>query len=131
MHRTVYYLFLLIISSSCTREKPAYQSQPDAVRDLLIDRIVWTPKAVPNKPGIRLNEHQFSITNTSNEHSYHRIQIRFDYYDAQYHRISTKRHVLAQSVKAGSAVAIPPIQTGTTDPLTKSATVRIEQAVSD
>lgn len=125
------YLLLIVFTLACDRGKPTYQSDPDAVRDLLIDRISWKHKAVPNRPDVRLNEHQFSITNTSSQHRYRRIQVRFDYYDEKYQLISTKKWLIPQLIEASTAVAIPPIQAGPAHPLAQSATVRIEQAVAD
>ena len=116
---------------ACERGKPNQEKDPNAVRDLLIDRIVWNPKPVPNRPGIRFDEHQFTITNTSSQHSYRQIQVCFDYYDSLYHRISTKRFTIPQRIVARSAVAIPTVRVGVTHPLAKSATVRIERALAD
>ncbi|QKZ14327.1 hypothetical protein [Spirosoma sp. KUDC1026] len=125
------YLFFILVAVSCQKSKPSYQSKPDAVRDLLVDRISWKPQPAGNRTGIQRNEHTFSITNTSREHGYRQIQVRFDYYDAHYHRIGTEHVTLPQSLEARSMVAILPIQVGTANPLTTSATVRIERAVSE
>lgn len=121
----------MLVAFSCQKSKPTNQSKPDAVRDLMVDRIGWKPQADNDQPGGQRNEHTFSITNTSSEHSYRQIQVRFDYYDAQYQRIGTEHYTIPQQLEARSMVAIPPIQIGTVNPLTKSATVRIEQALSD
>ncbi|MBO0947691.1 hypothetical protein [Fibrella forsythiae] len=123
--------FFLLVLTGCGSDKSSYKSQPNPVRDLLIDRIFWTPKAIANRPGTRVNEHRFSITNTSSQHRYRQIQLRFDYFDDHFRRIDEKRVVIDREIEAATAVAIPPIQAGITHPLARSAEVRVEKAVAD
>lgn len=125
-----YVYLLLLLASACGCHQPSYQ-QPDAVRDLLIDRIVWRPRVMPNRPDGRIDEHQFSLTNTSDTHGYRQIQLRFDYYDERYRRVATKRYQLPTPIGAGTAAAIAPIQLGPTNPLAKSAEIHVETAQAD
>ncbi|MEZ0538891.1 hypothetical protein [Fibrella arboris] len=125
------YAFFLALAVACGQDKRAYQSKPDPVRDLLIDRVFWTPKPLAGRPGVRVNEHRFSITNTSSQHRYRRIQLRFDYFDDHFRRIDEKHVIIDRTIDAATAVAIPPLQAGTTHPLAKSAEIRVEKAEAE
>lgn len=129
--RLISCLFLLLLTLACDRAQSTTHTRPDAVRDLMVDRFVWKPKAVAQQAGALTNEHKFSITNTSGQYSYRQIRVCFDYYDAQYKRIGTDCQTLAQQIEPRSMVAVSPIQIGKANPLATSATVRIEKADSE
>ena len=124
-------LFLLVLMVACQKKKQPDQAAAHAVHDLLIDRVFWKPVRVGGQSGRLVNQHQFAITNTSSEHGYSQISIRFDYYDSTYHRVDSATYVFAQRIEPRSTVRIGAIQPGVTNPATKSATVTVARAAID
>lgn len=106
-------------------------SQSTAVRDLLIDRVFWKPLPTNAHSDTLVNQHTFTITNTSAQHSYSQIKVRFNYYDANYHRIDSAKYVVAQSIEPRSAVTIRDVRMGKVNPATKTSTVTVERAESE
>ncbi|WP_460939192.1 hypothetical protein [Spirosoma humi] len=125
------YLFLLTMALACQGGHRHEPSQSTAVRDLLIDRVFWKPLSTNGHPDTLVNQHTFTITNTSAQHSYSQIQIRFNYYDAQYHRIDSAKYVVAQPIEPRSAVTIREVRIGKVNPATKSSTVTVERAEAE
>ncbi|RZM18142.1 MAG: hypothetical protein EOO88_41520 [Pedobacter sp.] len=125
------YLFLLTMALACQSGHRHDQSQSIAVRDLLIDRVFWKPLPTNAHSDTLVNQHTFTITNTSAQHTYSQIQVRFNYYDANYHRIDSAKYVVAQPIEPRSAVTIRDVQMGNVNPATKSSTVTVERAESE
>ncbi|GAB3936914.1 hypothetical protein [Larkinella terrae] len=124
--RVIYWL-LVITAFACQSNQTETQEKPDAYRDLLIDRVVWKKGDEPNAT----NRHRFTLTNTSQSYAYEHIEIRFDYFDSTYHKISSSKSIIDTAIGPRAALKIPEIQDGLVNPATKSATVTIVQAKSN
>jgi hypothetical protein len=100
--------------------------QPSAVRDLLIDRIVWQPA-----PGDSTNQHQFSITNTSPRFSYQQIQLCFMYYAQGYRLLGSDTAVVDTLIEPGTVIKHNPIRLGKLRPGTNRTEITVLKAVAD
>lgn len=129
MKVSCFFLFLLVLA--CQSGNHNDHSEANAVHDLLIDRVFWKPIATQGHPDSLVNQHKFTITNTSNQHSYNQIQVCFNYYDANYHRIDSAKYVVSQRVEPRSAVTINQVRMGEVNPATRSSTVTVERAESN
>lgn len=99
---------------------------PSAVRDLLIDRIVWQPA-----PGDSANQHQFSITNTSPRYSYRQIQLCFTYYAQDYRPLGSDTSVVDTLIEPGTIIKQRPIRLGKLRPGTSRTEITVLKAVAD
>ncbi|GAB3254964.1 hypothetical protein GCM10027347_15710 [Larkinella harenae] len=123
------YSLLLLVALSCQSPNTT-TSKPDAYRDLLIDRMVWKKSEPSHSAEKPLNVHRFTLTNSSDSYSYEKIEVRFDYFDSTYHKISSSKQILDKAIGPRAALAVGEIQDGPTLAGTKSATVTIVDAVA-
>lgn len=104
--------------------------QPNAVRDLLVDRISWQTYAVPGDTTRRI-EHGFAITNTSAHDSYRHIQLCFDYYTRAGQRLGSDTSVVDTLVAPGTLVKFAHQRIGTLRPGMDRTDVRVLRAETD
>lgn len=131
LYKAVIFGILLVSVLACQsgNQKVADTDTPNAVRDLLIDRIFW--KRVPTgKAGeAPLNLHRFTITNTSPKYSYSKIDVRFDYYDRAHHKIDSAEQTVERTLEPRAAISIGELPTSPAKPETTSATITVLTAV--
>lgn len=124
-------LILFALAMACQSGKRNGHAEANAVHDLLLDRVFWKPLAVTGHRDTLINEHRFTITNTSSKHSYSQIQVRFDYYDSLYHRIDSAKYTVSQPIEPRSAITLNNIKMGKTNPATKSSAMVVQRAMAD
>ena len=122
---------LVLLAFSCQESKQKTVDSPDAVRDLLIDRSFWKPDATTPSGGNRINVHRFTITNTSHNYTYRKIEVRFDYYDSNHRKVDSAKRIVDQSVEPRAAIKINDIKADLTKPTATAATVTIISASAD
>ena len=122
---------LFLTAFACQSKKNTDHDQADAYRDLLIDRVVWKKSDGANPQAPPTNVHGFTMTNTSELYSYRQIEVQFDYFDSTYHKISSSKRILPQSIEPRAALPIRDIQDGPVKPAARSATVTVVKAESD
>jgi hypothetical protein len=122
----VLYSLLLLAIVACQSEN----HKADAYRDLLVDRVVWKKGEVKNPTETPTNVHRFTLTNTSDSYSYEKIEVRFDYFDSTYHKISSSSQTLGKTIGPRAALALGEIQDGPVLPHVKSATVTVVKATA-
>lgn len=122
-------LFLTLIA--CQSKKSENPSQPNAYRDLLVDRVVWKKSKGKNPGDTLTNVHAFTITNTSDAYSYRQIEIRFDYFDSTYHKISSSQQIVRKTLGPRAALAMGEIPDGPVQAGAKSSTVTIVNAIAE
>lgn len=120
-----------MLAYACQESKQNTADSPDAVRDLLIDRSFWKSSATALTDGNRINVHRFTITNTSHNHTYRNIEVRFDYYDSNHRKVDSAKRIVDQSVEPRAAIKINGIKADLTKSTVASATVTIINALAD
>lgn len=120
-------LFLISVLA-CQSKKTDNSSQPDAYRDLLVDRVVWKKDMVSDSAKSPTNVHKFTLTNTSDAYSYEQIEVRFDYFDSTYHKINSSTRILDKAIGPRAALSVGDVPDGAVLPFAKSATVTIVDA---
>jgi hypothetical protein len=109
-------------------EKSEDKDNPNAYRDLLIDRVFWK-KSATLKPGeTPTNLHRFTMTNTSELYLYQKIEVRFDYFDSAYHKISSSTRIINKALGPRAAMLAGEIEDGPVNPAAKTATVKVVKA---
>ncbi len=116
---------LLLSAFACQSGNKKVDDKPDAVRDLLIDRVFW--KTSPGEAPVNL--HRFTISNTSPRYSYSQIEVRFDYYDRDHHKIDSSKQTVERTLEPRAAIAIGELRAGPAKSATISATVMVITAV--
>ncbi|GAB3342299.1 hypothetical protein GCM10027299_57020 [Larkinella ripae] len=124
----IFYSLAFVATLACQSEKTGDKTPPNAYRDLLVDRMVWKKKEANNSKAAPTNVHQFTLTNTSDSYLYRQIEVRFDYFDSTYHKISSSTHLLDQPIGPRAALSVGEIPDGPVVPAAKSATVTIVDA---
>ncbi|WP_420147148.1 hypothetical protein [Spirosoma sp.] len=119
---------MILIFLSCQEHNKTSENQPDAVRDLLIDRSFWKTKSVENAQNKLTNIHRFTITNTSHQYAYRTIKVRFDYYDRDHRKIDESIRVLERTVEPRAAIKIDSVEAGSAKDATITATATIVNA---
>lgn len=122
---------LLGVVFACQQRKQTVENNPDAVRDLLIDRSFWQKKENVLSQKDVVGVHRFTITNTSQRYVYQHIKIRFDYFDSHYHKIDSALRIIDRTIEPRSAIKIDTIETKLSKEGTVTATATIVSASSD
>ncbi|MFD2933043.1 hypothetical protein [Spirosoma flavum] len=122
-------LLLLSVFACQSGQKNVDNDKPNAVHDLLIDRISWKTSPASQAGDTPINLHRFTISNTSPRYSYSQIEVRFDYYDRDHHKIDSSRQTVKRTLEPRAAIAIGELRAGSTKSATTSATVTVVTAV--
>ncbi len=105
--------------------------QPNAVRDLLIDRIGWETYPTTSDSSRQGVEHRFAITNTSGRASYRAIQLCIDYYTQTGQRLGSDTTVVDTLITPGTLVKLTNQRVGTLRPGTDRTDIRVLRAEVD
>ena len=122
---------LVLAVSACQEHKQTSENAPAAVRDLLIDRSFWTKKTVAQAGDSITNIHRFTITNTSHRYAYRHIEVRFDYYDRDHHKIDSAVRIVEKTVEPRAAIMIGNFETNMAKEATATATATIVNASAE
>ncbi|RRB13563.1 hypothetical protein [Larkinella knui] len=125
------YLCFLLTAVACQPSKNDEKDQPNAYRDLLIDRMIWKKSEVANPQEKPTNRHWFTLTNTSETYLYRQIEVRFDYFDSKYHKISSSKTTIDKALGPREALSLGEIEDGPVNPTAHSATVTVVKAKSE
>lgn len=120
---------LLLAVYACQSGNQKVADTPNAVRDLLIDRIFWKAGPVDKASKAPVNLHRFTITNTSPTYSYNQIEVRFDYYDREHHKIDSATETVKRTLEPRAAISIGELPAGPAKSETTAATVTVLTAV--
>ncbi len=130
-YKTGVFGLLLFALSACQSGEQKTADAPNAVRDLLIDRIFWKAGPADQTSKVSVNLHRFTITNTSPKYSYSQIEVQFDYYDRDHHKIDSAKQTVKRTLDPRAAITIGELPTGPAKPETTSATVTVLTAVGE
>ncbi|WP_461104795.1 hypothetical protein [Spirosoma koreense] len=124
---------LIAVSFACQDKKQSAENTPtpDAVRDLLIDRSFWNRTPADSAHKELVNTHRLTITNTSHDYAYRQIEVRFDYYDRNQHRIDSAMHVVNRTIEPRAAITIGALKLNPAKEATATATATIVKAVAE
>ncbi len=126
-YKPILFGILLLSAVACQSGNKKTDGTPDAVRDLLIDRVFWKTSSGASP----VNLHRFTISNTSPRYSYSQIVVRFDYYDRDHHKIDSSEQTVKRTLEPRAAIAIGELRAGSTKSATTSATVTVVTAVGN
>ncbi|MFD1140458.1 hypothetical protein ACFQ4C_05035 [Larkinella insperata] len=125
------YGLLFYSLAACQSGQRENQPPSNAYRDLLIDRVVWKKSDSGNPGEPPTNEHNFTLTNTSDAYAYRQIEVRFDYFDSTYHKIGSSQKILDKTIGPRAALIVGKIQDGKAQAGAKSSTVTIVHAIAE
>jgi hypothetical protein len=124
-------LSIVLLSSLLAGIQSGCQSsaqEPNAVRDLLIDRIGWEVYPTMGDSARKCIEHRFAITNTSARDSYRAIQLCIDYYTPAGQRLGSDTTVVDTLVAPGTLIKLANQRVGTLRPGTDRTDIRVLRA---
>lgn len=105
--------------------------QPNAVRDLLIDRIGWQPYSILGDSTEQGNQLQFAITNTSASSKYQQIRLCIDYYTQTGRRLGSDTSVVDTLITPGTLIKFTNQRIGAARPGTERADIRVLSAETE